>query len=118
VGEMRFSDQQILLNNEKMQKIFIDSLISANLTILDIYHHDYQPHGFSAIAILKTSHAAIHSWPEHGYLSIDIFICDEKSKGLKVIEFLKKKFRPEKSEFFYIERGNESMMHYEPIDID
>jgi len=115
IGEMRFLNQEILLDNKKIQKIFIDSLISADLTILDIYHHDYQPYGFSAIAILKTSHAAIHSWPEHGYLSIDIFICDEKSKGLKVIEFLKNKFEPEKSEFFYLERGNEAIMRYEPI---
>jgi len=115
IGEMRFLNQEILLDNKKIQKIFIDSLISADLTILDIYHHDYQPYGFSAIAILKTSHAAIHSWPEHGYLSIDIFICDEKPKGLKVIEFLKNKFKPEKSEFFYLERGNESIMRYEPI---
>jgi len=118
VGEMRFINQEILLDNEKIQKIFLDSLISADLTILDIYHHNYQPYGFSAIAILKTSHAAIHTWPEHGYLSIDIFICDEKSKGLKVIEFLKNKFEPEKSEFFYLERGNESMLRYEPIEVN
>lgn len=118
VGEMRFINQEILLDNEKIQKIFLDSLISADLTILDIYHHNYQPYGYSAIAILKTSHAAIHTWPEHGYLSIDIFICDEKSKGLKVIEFLKNKFEPEKSEFFYIERGNESMLRYEPIEVN
>lgn len=117
VGEMRFLDQKILLNNEKVQKVFLDSLISANLMILDIYTHNYQPYGYSAIAILKTSHAAIHSWPEHGYLSIDIFVCDEKSKGLRVIEFLNSKFEPEKSEFFYIERGNESMLHYESIKV-
>ncbi len=118
IGEMRFINQEILLDNEKIQKIFLDSLISADLTILDIYHHNYQPYGYSAIAILKTSHAAIHTWPEHGYLSIDIFICDEKSKGLKVIEFLKNKFEPEKSEFFYLERGNESMLRYEPIEVN
>ncbi len=117
VGEMRFASQEILLDNGKIQKIFIAALQSANLKILDIYHHNYQPYGYSAIAILKTSHAAIHSWPEHGYLSIDIFICDEKSKGLKVIEFLNSKFEPEKSEFFYMERGNESMLRYEPIKL-
>jgi hypothetical protein len=118
VGEMRFLDQKILLDNEKIQKVFLDSLISADLTILDIYHHNYQPYGYSAIAILKTSHAAIHTWPEHGYISIDIFVCDEKSKGLKVIQTLKNKFEPEKSEFFYIERGKESMMSYEPIEVN
>ncbi|MHA2089036.1 MAG: adenosylmethionine decarboxylase, partial [Promethearchaeota archaeon] len=105
VGEMRFT-------------VFLDSLLSADLTILDIYHHNYQPHGFSAIAILKTSHAAIHTWPEHGYISIDIFICDEFSKGLDVIKLLKNHLKPVKSEFFYAERGKETTMKYEPIDIE
>ncbi|MHA2340144.1 MAG: bis-aminopropyl spermidine synthase family protein, partial [Candidatus Hodarchaeales archaeon] len=44
VGEMHFEDQEILLDNERIQKVFIDSLISADLTILDIYQHNYQPH--------------------------------------------------------------------------
>jgi len=115
VGEMHFKNQDLLLENEKIQKIFLDSLISADLTILDVYHHNYQPYGYSAIAILKTSHAAIHTWPEHGYISVDLFICDEISKGLAVIKYLRSKFNPQKSEFSYIERGTSSQMKYKSI---
>lgn len=118
VGEMRFTEQEILLENEKIQKIFLDSLLSAELTILDVYQHNYHPYGFSAIAILKTSHAAIHTWPEHGYMSIDIFICDEFSKGLEVIRLLKSHFNPIKMEFFYAERGKQTSMVYEPIYVE
>ena len=115
IGELHFTKQKILLDNEKIQKIFIDSLNSADLIILDIFHHNYQPFGYSAIAILKTSHVAIHTWPEHGYISVDIFICDEFSKGLKVIEFLKKNLTPVKSNFYYAERGKDSTMKYNPL---
>ncbi|MFW9896568.1 MAG: adenosylmethionine decarboxylase [Candidatus Thorarchaeota archaeon] len=118
VGEMHFEGQDILLDNERIQKVFLDALISSELTILDIYQHSYQPYGFSAIAILKTSHAAIHTWPEHGYISIDIFICDEFSKGLDVIKFLQNQLNPVKSEFFYAERSKETTMNYEPINIE
>ena len=118
VGEMRFTAQEILLDNERIQKVFLDSLLSADLTILDIYHHNYQPHGFSAIAILKTSHAAIHTWPEHGYISIDIFICDDFSKGLEVIKSLQNHLNPIKSDFFYAERGKETTMKYESIEVE
>ncbi|MFX0030649.1 MAG: adenosylmethionine decarboxylase, partial [Candidatus Hermodarchaeota archaeon] len=117
IGELRFSEQKLLLNNELIQKIFINSLLSANLTVIDIFHQNFHPIGYSAIAVLQTSHAAIHTWPEHGYISIDIFICDEFAKGLHVIRYLKEKFNPEKAEFFYIERGNESMMKYRPVDL-
>ncbi|UCC19223.1 MAG: adenosylmethionine decarboxylase [Promethearchaeota archaeon] len=118
MGEMHFTGQQRLLDNETIQKMFLDSLLNADLTILDVYHHNYNPYGYSAIAILKTSHAAIHTWPEHGYISIDIFICDEFSKGLEVIKFLKSHLNPIKSEFFFAERGKETTMRYEPIIIE
>ena len=118
VGEMRFTDQNFLLENEKIQKIFFDSLSFANLITYDIFHHNYQPYGYSAVAILKTSHAAIHTWPEHGYISIDIFICDEFSKGLEVVRFLRNKFEPETYEFLYMERGKDSTIKYEPLDLE
>ena len=118
VGEMRFTDQNFLLENEKIQKIFLDSLTFANLITYDIFHHNYQPYGYSAVAILKTSHAAIHTWPEHGYISVDIFICDEFSKGLEVLKFLRNQLKPEKYEFLYMERGKDSMIKYEPLDLE
>ena len=117
IGELHFSKQKSLLDNELIQKIFINSLKSANLTVLDIYHHNYQPYGYSAIATLQTSHAALHTWPEHGYISIDIFICDDFVKGIQFIRYLIEKFEPEKAEFFYIERGNETMMRYKAVDL-
>ena len=118
VGEMRFSDQNFLLENDKIQKIFLDSLTYADLITYDIFHHNYQPYGYSAVAMLKTSHAAIHTWPEHGYISVDIFICDEFSKGVEVLKFLRNHFKPEKYEFLYMERGKGSMIKYESIDLE
>ena len=118
VGEMRFSDQNFLLENEKIQKIFLDSLTYADLTTYDVFHHNYQPYGYSAVVILKTSHAAIHTWPEHGYISIDIFICDDFSKGLEVLKFLRNQFKPERCEFLYMERGKDTMIKYESLDLE
>ncbi len=117
VGEMHFNKQDLLLENKKIQKIFLDSLIYADLTILDLYHHNYHPYGYSAIAILKTSHAAIHTWPEHGYISIDIFICEGYDKGLKVIKFLKDQLTPLKFEFYSAERGIKTTMEYKPLEV-
>ena len=117
IGEMRFDSQKLVLNNEKIHRIFMDSLISSDLLILDIYNHNYTPHGYSIIAILETSHAALHTWPEHGYISIDIFICDEFQKGLNALKLLKKSFNPYESEFFYMERGKGQRIEYEPLEL-
>lgn len=118
IGEMHFKNQEQLLDNKTLHKIFIDALNYAGLIILDVYNHIYKPFGYTAVAILKTSHASIHTWPEHGYLSIDIFICDELSKGFKVIKFLREQMQPIRSEFFYMERGIESSIEYKPINFE
>ena len=118
IGEMHFNNQTQLLKNDDLHKIFIDALNHADLIILDVYNHVYKPHGFSAVAILKTSHASIHTWPEHGYISLDIFICDELSKGLKVIKFLKGKIKPTRSEFFYMERGIDTSIEYKSVNLE
>jgi S-adenosylmethionine decarboxylase len=115
---MHFEKQDILLNNENIQKIFINSLIYADLTIIDVFHHNYSPYGYSAIAILKTSHATIHTWPEHGYISIDIFICEGYSKGLNAIKFLKSQLNPSKFEFYYAERGKKNKMEYKTLELE
>ena len=116
IGEMRFTSQDLVLDNKKIRQIFLDSLTSAGLTILDIYNHNYIPYGYSIIAILETSHAALHTWPEHGYISIDIFICDEFEKGLKALRMLKRSFKPKESEFFYMERGKGKLIEYKPLE--
>ncbi|MFX0139017.1 MAG: adenosylmethionine decarboxylase, partial [Candidatus Hodarchaeota archaeon] len=94
MGEMQFTSENLILDNIKIRQIFLDSLTSAGLTILDIYNHNFTPHGYSIIAILETSHAALHTWPEHGYISIDIFICDEFDKGLDALKRLKRNLKP------------------------
>jgi S-adenosylmethionine decarboxylase proenzyme len=117
VGEMRFESQSKVLDNEKIQRIFIDSLISSDLMILDIYNHNYVPYGFSIIAILETSHAALHTWPEHGYISIDLFICDEFEKGLNALREITNNFEPADSSFLYMERGKGEMIEYKPLNL-
>jgi S-adenosylmethionine/arginine decarboxylase-like enzyme len=49
---------------------------------------------------------------------VDIFICDEFSKGLAVVRFLINKFKPETFEFLYMERGKDSAIKYEPLDLE
>jgi len=117
VGELHFKKQDQLKENDKIQEVFLNSLINADLTILDVFHHHYKPYGFSAVAVLETSHAAIHTWPEHGYISVDIFICEEFSKGLEVVKFLRTHFKPEKFEFLYTERGKDPLIKYERLDL-
>jgi S-adenosylmethionine decarboxylase len=43
---------------------------------------DFEPHGASAVALLKESHVAIHLWPEFKVITVDIHVCDFKDDNL------------------------------------
>ncbi|MBX6329007.1 MAG: adenosylmethionine decarboxylase [Pseudolabrys sp.] len=49
---------------------------AAGATLLHIHLHRFEPSGgVSGVAVLAESHISIHSWPEHGYAALDIFMC-------------------------------------------
>jgi S-adenosylmethionine decarboxylase proenzyme len=117
IGEMRFENQEILMDNDRILKLLLNSLDNVDLKVIDIFNHDYHPFGYSAIIILETSHVAVHTWPEHGYITFDIFICDEFEKGIEVIKILNKQLSPEKTEFYFVERGKDSEKEYIKLNL-
>lgn len=49
---------------------------AAGATLLKITLHHFGPGmGVTGVAILAESHISVHSWPEHQYAAIDIFLC-------------------------------------------
>ena len=49
---------------------------AAGATVLEVRLHGFGPgQGVTGMALLAESHISIHSWPEHGYAAIDIFLC-------------------------------------------
>ncbi|WP_299936783.1 adenosylmethionine decarboxylase [uncultured Pelagimonas sp.] len=50
----------------------------ARAVVLDINLHDFGDRaGFTGVALLAESHISIHTWPEHGFAAIDIFMCGD-----------------------------------------
>ncbi len=49
---------------------------AAGATVLDVRLHAFgEGAGVTGMALLAESHISIHSWPEHGYAAVDIFLC-------------------------------------------
>jgi S-adenosylmethionine decarboxylase len=61
---------------------FLESVIegaaaAGRMTVLHRYVHRFSPQGITATLVLAESHIAIHSWPEHGLLFVDIATCSD-----------------------------------------
>jgi S-adenosylmethionine decarboxylase len=45
-------------------------------TLIALRTHAFgEGQGITGVAMLAESHISIHSWPEHGFAAIDIFVC-------------------------------------------
>jgi S-adenosylmethionine decarboxylase proenzyme len=53
----------------------------AGLTNLGSRFHQFHPHGVTGFTLLSQSHISFHTWPEYGYLVLDIFTCGPEEQA-------------------------------------
>ncbi|MGQ9920244.1 MAG: adenosylmethionine decarboxylase [Desulfobacca sp.] len=66
----------------------------AGLTNLGSRFHRFQPHGVTGFTLLSQSHISFHTWPEYGYLVLDIFTCGPEEQAQQVAEVLLNRLGP------------------------
>jgi len=76
-----------------------------HLTILHSHFHDFRPRGTTGLILLKESHVTIHTWPEHGYASIDIVTCGDPKDAIAAFQSLVHSFAPKKVLCKKVRRG-------------
>ena len=62
----------------------------------------------TGVILLAESHLAVHTWPEHGTVTIDIYVChllqDNQRKAQHVLDQLIEGFAPKRAHVQLIER--------------
>ena len=100
-------DPKILDDPEKIREIFDKASVKAKFNVLYRGFKKFEPQGLSAIYYLAESHLSIHTWPEYGLATIDIYTCGSKESCLIAYDILKEEFKPKKIEEYFFERGKE-----------
>ena len=63
-----------------VERALRDAVAAAGATLIDLrLHHFGVAQGVTGVALLAESHLSIHTWPEHGYAAIDIFLCGRRN---------------------------------------
>ena len=56
--------------------------------IVNLISHEFTGGALTIIAILSTSHCVVHTWPEHRFISIDLFVCKPDVDNRALIELV------------------------------
>jgi S-adenosylmethionine decarboxylase len=76
-------------------RVILDRVISkSGLHVVSSIFHQFEPHGVSAAYILSESHLSVHTWPECGYVALDIFTCGSDECALKAFDLLIDELKP------------------------
>ena len=82
-----------------------EAAAAGHVTLIDVFVHQFSPHGVSGIAVIAESHLAIHTWPEYDYMAADLFTCGSNVDVEAIIGVLRDAFEAERVDVRYLVRG-------------
>jgi len=60
-----------------IERTFVEAALKSGAEVREVVFHKFAPQGVSGVVIISESHLTIHSFPEHGYASIDVYTCGD-----------------------------------------
>ena len=92
-----------------LRLLCMNAATASGLNILGEVFHQFQPQGVTGTVLLAESHLAIHTWPEEGFVTVDLYVCNYKAdntqKALNLYAKLKAHFKPAQESFLQAPRG-------------
>lgn len=101
---------EALDNVAAIERDMNDAALACGATIVQSSFHRFEPWGVSGVVVISESHLAIHTWPEYGYASVDLYTCGETIDPLQAYEYLREKLQAKHAEIQTLKRGNLDMI--------
>jgi len=97
-GELYGCPKKLLSDETFLYKLINDAVKISNSTLLDIkYWKVYGDRGgISIIAIVLESHISLHTWPNQGFATLDVYTCGEHTDPEKAFDYIVKNLKPKK----------------------
>lgn len=105
IAELWGCDVEKLNNIQYIEQLFVDAALEAGAEVREVAFHKFAPHGVSGVVIISESHLTIHSFPEHGYASIDVYTCGDRIDPKVASTYISKALAATTSEVVEVPRG-------------
>jgi S-adenosylmethionine decarboxylase len=90
---------------EQVEQILVRAAEVADVQIWAISFHRFRPMGVSGVVVISESHLSVHTWPEVGYVALDIFTCGDRAKPEAAVQHALKAFGATNMHITEVTRG-------------
>ncbi|MBU9721159.1 MULTISPECIES: adenosylmethionine decarboxylase [Bacillaceae] len=104
IAELWDCDTEKLNNINYIERLFVDAALKAGAEVREVAFHKFAPQGVSGVVIISESHLTIHSFPEHGYASIDVYTCGNLDPNV-ASQYISEKLNAKSTEVVELPRG-------------
>jgi S-adenosylmethionine decarboxylase proenzyme len=92
-----------------LRELCVGAALAAGLTVVGECFYQFEPQGVTGTVLLAESHLAIHTWPEMGSVTIDVYVCnyttDNTAKAERLFQLLERKLHPSRTHIQAVHRG-------------
>ncbi|MEN3047756.1 MAG: adenosylmethionine decarboxylase [Candidatus Caldarchaeales archaeon] len=107
-GNLYGCDRGALWDDGMLERVVMEAVEIARVNLLELkkWKLEGPKGGVSVLAVVTESHIAIHTWPEYGYATVDVFTCGERSDPMAAFEHIKNALRPSRVVKHYADRSS------------
>ena len=77
LAELYECDNTVLDDVPTIRRQMLAAAHLIGATVVGEVFHRFSANGVSGVVVIAESHLSIHTWPESGYVAIDIFTCSQ-----------------------------------------
>jgi len=107
IAEASGCTPEIIGKVEAVEQILVRAAEIAGVQVWSISFHRFNPNGVSGVVVISESHLALHTWPEFGYVALDIFTCGDDAKPETAVQYALKEFGATTAHITEVTRGLE-----------
>lgn len=105
IAELWGCDADKLNDFRGIERIMVNAALEAGAEVREVAFHKFAPQGVSGVVIISESHLTIHSFPEHGYASIDVYTCGDRIDPNVACDFITSSLGADRVESIELPRG-------------
>ena len=101
---------ELMLDAAHLEAFCKDRVAAAGLTSVGSLFHSFgEGGGVTGVVVLAESHLSIHTWPEAGYVTLDVYVCNystnNRPKAQQLFDDIQAAFKPTEPHLHRVERA-------------